>query len=314
MKFAAAINSILDAVGQTPVIPLRRLSPAGGALIYGKYEACNPTHSIKDRIARAMIEQAEGSGALRSGMRVIAATSGNTGVALALVCAVKRYPLTLYMPENASLEKRKMFEGFGAQLELTPRAEGVGGAARRAKLYVERHGDSHLVDQFTNPANPEAHRHTTAPEVIADFLQGVDAFVVGVGTGGSLTGIGEELQDRFIRCKMIAVEPINSAVLSGGKPGDHKIQQLGLGFIPAVLNRNLIDRIIKVRDQDAYEMTKQLARAEGMLLGLSSGANVWASIQVAKELGGGKRVLTMLADAGQRYFSLEKFFESEVVA
>ncbi len=304
-----SIESILEAIGNTPVIHLKNIGGAGAA-VYGKYEAGNPSFSIKDRIAGAMIKKAEEEGKIKSNTVIVDATAGNTGVALAMVCAVKKLKLVLFMPEDASLERRKMFEGFGATLHLTPKEEGVAGAVKRAEEYMEKNSNTYSPRQFENPENPEAHRQTTAEEILVDFPQGVDALVAGVGTGGTITGVGEVLKKKFPRLKIVAVEPKNSAVISGKKPGAHRIQQLGLGFVPKNLNRKIIDEVLTVSDTDAYEMTRQLARNAGLLLGISSGANVHAAIQVAKNLGPEKKVLTFLCDAGQRYFSLEKFFKN----
>lgn len=303
------MESILETIGNTPVLPLKNVVVDGGAAIFGKYEAGNPSFSVKDRIALAIIEKAQGEGKIKKDTLIVDATAGNTGIALALVCAVKKLKLKLFMPENASLERRKMFEGFGADLVTTPSEEGVPGAVKRADEFMKGHPNTYAPRQFENPANPEAHRGTTAQEILADFPDGVDALVAGVGTGGTITGVGEVLKKKFPSLKVIAVEPDGSPVLSGGKPGPHKIQQLGLGFVPKNLNRLLIDRVIRVADSEAYFMTQRLARKEGILVGISSGANVFAAAKVAKELGKGKKVLTFLCDAGQRYFSVEKFFK-----
>lgn len=303
------MESILEAVGNTPVLPLKNVAPEGCAAIYGKYEAGNPSFSVKDRIALAMIEKALLEGKLKPGMLVVDATAGNTGIALAMVCAVKRYKLIIFMPEDASLERRKMFEGFGAQMRMTPKEEGIPGAVKRAEEYMKENPDSFAPRQFENPAVNEAHRRTTAVEILNDFPDGVSALVAGVGTGGTITGVGEMLKKRFPKTKIIAVEPAASPVISGGKSGRHKIQQLGHGFVPKNFNRSIVDRIVTVTDSDAYLTTRRLSRHEGLLVGISSGANVHAAIQVAQELGPGKKVLTFLCDAGQRYFSLEQFFK-----
>lgn len=302
------MNSILETIGNTPVIPLKKIPPPGSAAIFGKYEAGNPSFSVKDRIAVAIIEKGEKEGKINSETVVVDATAGNTGISLAMVCAVKRLKLVLFMPENASLERRKMFDGFGAALHLTPKEEGVPGAIRRSEEYMKKHPNSFAPRQFENPENPEAHRQTTAREILDDFPAGIDALVAGVGTGGTITGVGEVLKKKFPKLKVVAVEPKTSAVLSGGKPGMHKIQQLGHGFVPKNLNRSLIDEIVTVADEEAYDMTQKLAREEGILVGLSSGANVHAAIKVGQKMGPKAQVLTFFCDAGQRYFSLEKFF------
>ncbi|MBI2339189.1 MAG: cysteine synthase A [Deltaproteobacteria bacterium] len=302
------MDSILQAIGNTPVIPLKHVA-GEGAEIFGKYEAGNPSFSVKDRIALAMIEKAEKEGRLKPGGLVVDATAGNTGIALAMVCAVKKYRLIIFMPEDASLERRKMFEGFGAELRTTPKDEGIPGAVKKSEEFMRGNPNSFAPRQFENPEVPEAHRRTTAQEILADFPQGVDALVAGVGTGGTITGVGEVLKKKFPKMKIVAVEPAESAVISGGKPGRHKIQQLGHGFVPKNLNRSIVDYVIAVTDNDAYSMTRRLSRQEGLLVGISSGANVHAAVEVASSLGPGKKVLTFLCDAGQRYFSIEQFFK-----
>ncbi|MDO8520066.1 MAG: cysteine synthase A [Deltaproteobacteria bacterium] len=304
------MESILETIGNTPVLPLKNVVVDGGAAIFGKYEAGNPSFSVKDRIALAILEKAEKEGKIKKNTLIVDATAGNTGIALALVCAVKKLKLKLFMPESSSLERRKMFEGFGADLVTTPKEEGVMGAVKRADEFMKGHPDTFAPRQFENPEVVEAHRRTTAQEILKDFPDGVDAVVAGVGTGGTITGVGETLKEKFPALKVIAVEPEGSPVLSGGKPGPHKIQQLGHGFIPKNLNRSLLDRVIKVADSEAYFMTQRLARNEGILVGISSGANVFAAAMVAKELGKGKKVLTFLCDAGQRYFSMERIFKN----
>lgn len=303
------MDSILEAIGNTPVIPLRRIVPVDSATVYGKYESGNPSFSIKDRIALAIIKKAKKEGMINDETVIVDATSGNTGISLAMVCAVFKLKLLLFMPEDASLERRKMFEGFGARLELTPKSEGIEGSISKAEQYMKKHTNTYAPRQFENPENPAEHRRSTAREVLDDFPEGVDALVVGVGTGGTLTGVGSVLKKKFPETQVIAVEPSASAVLSGGRPGSHKIQQLGLGFIPKNLDRSIVDRVIQVSEGDAYETTRKLARVEGILVGISSGAHVHAASRVAHELGRGKKILTFLCDAGQRYFSLDKFFQ-----
>lgn len=308
-----AIQSILEAIGHTPVIRLKQFESEGGAALYAKYEAGNPSLSIKDRIALAMIQQAKDQGKIKPDTWIVDATAGNTGIALAMVCAVKKLRLILFMPEDASLERRKMFEGFGARLELTPKEEGLKGAVRRADDFMEKHPNSYSPRQFENVENPKAHKKTTAHEILEDFPEGIDALVVGVGTGGTLTGVGEVLKSKFSALKIVAVEPTASAVLSGKKPGSHRIQQLGVGFVPKILNHSLIDQVETVTDDEAFAMTRHLSRKAGILVGISSGANVHASVKVAQKIGPGKKVLTFLCDAGQRYFSLEKFFKGDLI-
>jgi cysteine synthase A len=286
-----------------------RVAEPGMATIFGKYEASNPSFSLKDRIAMALIEELEKSGRLTRDSIIVCATSGNTGVSLALVCAVKHYALHLFMPSDASLEKRRMFDGFGATLHLTPADESVKGAQAAAKTYIKSQPKAVLIDQFADPAVPRVHAQTTAQEILADFPNGVDAFVMGVGTAGTIMGVASVLKKVFPKTLIIAVEPSVSAVLSGGQPGISKIQQLGLGFVPGNYQSELVDRVVKVTDAEAYLATRRLARREGLLLGISSGANVAAALTIASELGEGKTVLTVLCDAGQRYFSLKNFFE-----
>lgn len=305
----AAVNDVLATIGETPVVRLRAIVPEGSAAVYGKLEASNPTSSLKDRVALAMIDAKIQLGEVRTGSRIVCATSGNTGVALALVCAVRGYELHLFMPADASLEKRRMFEGFGARLNLTPALASVQGAKDAALEFVKKNVGAVLIDQFDNADLVRAHEQNTAREILADFPFGVDAFVMGVGTAGTITGVATVLKKKFPHVKIVAVEPAASAVLSGGKPGISKIQQLGLGFVPGNFRRDLVDQIITVSDSEAYLMTRRLSRREGLLLGISSGANVCAALQVARELGSGKTVLTVFCDSGQRYFSLKKFFE-----
>jgi cysteine synthase len=298
------LNSILEAIGNTPVLRLKNIAP--NVELYGKYEAGNPSFSIKDRIALSLIEQGERDGKIKADTVIVNATAGNTGVALAMVCAVKKLKLVLFMPKDASLERRKMFEGFGAELKLTPSEEGIAGTLQRVEEFIKKNPKAYLINQFENPETVSAHRRTTAKEILADFPAGVDALVLGVGTGGSITAVGEELRKVNPSVKVIAVEPTGSAVLSGGKPGKHHIQQIGYGFVPKNLNRSLIDEVVTVSDSEAHAMTKQLSLKEGLLVGISTGANVHAALQVGEKLGQGKKVLTFLCDAGQRYFSLEK--------
>ena len=305
------VDSILETIGKTPVIALTRMTPKGSAELFGKYEAGNPSFSVKDRIALAMIEKGMAEGKITKKTVIVDATAGNTGVALAMVCAVKKLKLLIFMPEDASLERRKMLDGFGADLTVTPKEEGVGGAVARAQAYVREHKESFYLSQFDNPENPEAHRRTTAQEILDDFPDGIDALIAGVGTGGTITGAGEVVKKKWPQVKVVAVEPKTSAVLSGRPKGRHKIQQLGHGFIPSILNRNLIDRVMTVSDEEAYETARRISREEGILVGISSGANVCAALQLAREMGEGKKVLTFLCDAGQRYFSIERFFKSD---
>ncbi len=296
-------DSVLDLIGRTPLVRLRRIPGADDAEILGKLEVFNPGGSVKDRIALAMVEAAERDGLLQPGAALVEPTSGNTGIGLALVCATKGYRLILTMPEDMSVERRRLLERYGAELVLTPAIEGMTGAVFAAEELVEREGYV-MLQQFDNPANPDVHRRTTAQEILEATGGRIDAFVAGVGTGGTITGVGEVLREQGLDVRIVAIEPERAPVLRGGRAGIHGIQGIGASFVPGVLNRGVYDEVIGVRDEDAYAMTRRLAREEGMLLGVSSGANVWAALKVAKELGPGKRVVTMLCDTGERYLSV----------
>jgi cysteine synthase A len=280
------------------------VTPEGSAEVLGKMESLNPAGSIKDRIALSMIEDAEERGLLKPGDTIVEPTSGNTGVGLAMVAAVKGYRLILTMPEDMSVERRKLFSRYGAKLVLTPAIEGMSGAVYAAQELVEKNPRYFMPQQFNNPANPEIHRRTTAREILRATGGRLDAFVAGVGTGGTITGVGEVLKELDPRILVVAVEPARSPVLAGGKAGLHAIQGIGASFVPGVLNREVIDEIIAVRDEDALEMTRRLTSKEGLLVGISAGANVHASVAVARRLGAGKRVVTILPDTGERYLSV----------
>jgi cysteine synthase A len=297
-------ENALDLVGNTPLVRLDRIRPAGYAEVLGKLESLNPAGSVKDRIALAMIEEAERQGLIKPGDTVVEPTSGNTGIGLAMVCAVKGYKLVLTMPDDMSIERRKLLQRYGAQLLLTPAIEGMTGAVFAAEELVRKNKGYYMPQQFQNPANPEVHRRTTAQEILRDTDGRLDAFVAGVGTGGTITGVGEVLKRHSPDILVVAVEPARSRVLGGGKAGLHGIQGIGASFVPGVLNREVYDDLIAVKDEDAFETAKRLTRTEGLLVGISAGANVWASLQVAKRLGEGKRVVTVLPDTGERYLSV----------
>ena len=296
-------DSVLDLVGNTPLVRLHRVVPEGSAEVLVKLDSLNPGGSIKDRIALSMIEDAEARGELKPGDTIVEPTSGNTGIGLAMVAAVKGYRLILTMPEDMSVERRKLLSRFGAELVLTPAIEGMSGAVFAAQELAEKHG-YFMPQQFNNPANPEVHRRTTAREIMKATDGRLDAFVAGVGTGGTITGVGEVLKERYPQLLVVAVEPARSPVLAGGKAGLSGIQGIGASFVPSVLNRDIYDELIAVSDEDAYAMTARLTKEEGLLVGVSSGANVVGALQVAKQLGQGKRVVTVMPDTGERYLSV----------
>jgi cysteine synthase A len=301
-------TNIADLVGRTPVLQLARIVPDGDVALFAKLEAHNPGGSVKDRIGVAMIDAAEREGLIEPGRTtIVEATSGNTGIALAFVCAAKGYDLVLTLPQGMSREREGLLRLYGARVQITESMGGMTEAVQAARD-MATHDDVFLPDQFSNPANPEIHRRTTGPE-LWDVLDGrIDVFVAGVGTGGTITGVGEALKARNPRCRVIAVEPRSSAVLSGGRPGPHKIQGIGAGFVPAVLNRELLDEVIAVEDEDAIETARLLARREGVLAGMSCGAAVWAALQVAaRPESRGLRIATILPDSGERYVSTPFF-------
>jgi len=302
------VMDVTELIGRTPIVKLNKLSPKRGAAVYAKVEHFNPGGSVKDRICLSMIEDAEKKGLLKQGGTLVEPTSGNTGIGLAMISAVRGYKLILVMPESMSMERASLLSSYGAQLVLTPAWEGMKGAIREANSILEQNPSYYMPDQFSNPANPAIHRQTTGPEIWEAMQGKVDAFVAGVGTGGTITGVGEVLKGHHPKTSIVAVEPATSPVLSGGEPGPHKIQGIGAGFVPKVLNRGIIDKIITVSDEDAYRTAKLLAKKEGLLVGISSGANAYAAIQVAEELGPEARVVTILPDTGERYISIEKYF------
>ena len=299
-------NSIMDLIGQTPLVRLQRMVKSGMANIYVKVESFNPGGSVKDRIAWGMIQDAEQRGALRPGGTIIEPTSGNTGIGLAMIAAARGYRLIVVMPDTLSVERRMLMAAYGAEFVLTPGAEGMNGAIAEAKRLLNENPDYFMPQQFENPANPEAHRRTTALELL-DQLKDIDAFVAGIGTGGTITGVGEILKARLPEIRIIGVEPAASPVISGGKPGPHKIQGIGAGFVPQVLNKSILDELIQVSNDDALETTRRLAREEGLLVGISSGAAVSAAMKVAMTLGEGKNVVVVAPDTGERYLSTDVF-------
>lgn len=310
--FETTSPSILAAIGNTPLMRLDRVVPPDSAEIYAKLESFNPGGSVKDRICLHIIEAAEASGELQAGGTVIEPTSGNTGIGLAIVCAVKKYRLILVMPDNYSVERRYLMQELGAEIELTPAVEEMQGAIARAQALAATIPGSFQPKQFSNPNNPEAHRKTTAPEILRDLpADQIDALVVGVGTGGTLTGVASVLKALNPACQIVAVEPARAPVLSGGAPAVHRIQGIGAGFIPETLDRSLVDRIETVEDDAAYRAAKELAAGQGLLMGISSGAAFCAARKVAAELGAGKKVVTVFPDKGERYFSIEQFFKTQ---
>jgi cysteine synthase len=299
---AKIANSIVELIGQTPVVKLNHIVDENSADVYLKLEYMNPGSSVKDRIALAMVEAAEKNGQLKPGDTIIEPTSGNTGIGLAWVAAAKGYKAILVMPETMSLERRNLLRAYGAQLVLTPGPEGMKGAIGKAEELANKHG-YFMPQQFENGANPEIHRQTTGKELVEQFGDQLDAFVAGIGTGGTITGAGEVLKETFKDIKIYAVEPSDSPILSGGKPGPHKIQGIGAGFVPGVLNTEIYDGIITVSNEQSFEAARRVGSEEGILAGISAGAAVYAALKVAKELGKGKKVVAIIPDNGERYLS-----------
>jgi cysteine synthase A len=301
------VEWITDLIGYSPAVRIQRMTNKEDATIWAKLESFNPGGSVKDRICLSMIEAAERDGALQPGGTIIEPTSGNTGIGLAFVAAVKGYKTIFVMPETMSQERRKILYAYGAQLVLTPGAEGMSGAIRKAEELAAKRPDYFMPQQFKNPANPEIHRQTTAREILSQVGTEIDAFVAGVGTGGTVTGVGEILKAKIPHVKVVAVEPSASPVLSGGKAGPHKIQGIGAGFVPDVLNMDVVDEVVQVTDADAMATARRLARCEGILSGISCGAAMFAALKVAADLGREKSVVAVLPDTGERYLSTDLF-------
>lgn len=299
---ARLVNSIADLVGETPIVKLNRLTDGIQAEVFVKLEYMNPGSSVKDRIALSMIEAAEKDGKLKAGDTIVEPTSGNTGIGLAMIAAVKGYSAVLVMPDTMSLERRNLLRAYGADLVLTPGAEGMNGAVRKAEELASENG-YFMPQQFKNEANPEIHRLTTGKEIAEQMGDQLDAFVSGIGTGGTITGAGQVLKEKYPNIKLYAVEPKDSPILAGGKPGPHKLQGLGANFVPETLDREIYDQLLHVTTEEAFEASRKAAREEGILGGISAGAAIHAALQVAKELGTGKKVLAILPDNGERYLS-----------
>ncbi len=301
-------NEITETIGATPLVRLNRIAEGVRATVLAKLELKNPLGSVKDRIGLAMIASAERQGLINKETLIVEPTSGNTGIALAFVCATRKYRLVLTMPETMSLERRKLLRHLGAEIILTPGGEGMKGAISRARELVAKTPNSYMPDQFSNPANPEIHRRTTAEEIWRDTEGGVDMFVAGVGTGGTITGVSEAIKERKPSFKSFAVEPAGSPVLSGGNPGPHKIQGIGAGFVPRVLNTKIIDEVVTVMNEHAFETARKVAKTEGILCGISSGAAVWVALEIAKRPESeGKQIVVILPSTGERYLSTELF-------
>lgn len=295
-------NDITDLIGKTPIVKLNRMTDEDSADVYLKLEFMNPASSVKDRIALAMIEAAEKEGKLKEGDTIVEPTSGNTGIGLAMVGAAKGYQTVLVMPDTMSQERRNLLKAYGAKLVLTPGADGMKGAIEKAEELVKEH-DYFMPQQFSNQANPEVHAETTGNEIVEQMKDGVDAFISGIGTGGTITGAGRVLKEHFSDVKLYAVEPKDSAVLSGGSPSPHKIQGIGAGFVPDVLDTDIYEGVIQITNEEAFEKAREVATSNGILTGISAGAAIAAAIKVAEKLGKGKKVLAIVPDNGERYLS-----------
>ncbi|MFB9273957.1 cysteine synthase A [Cohnella cellulosilytica] len=308
---AKIVQNVTQLIGDTPLVRLNRVVPEGSAEIYVKLEYQNPGSSVKDRIAISMVEEAEKQGIIKPGVStIVEPTSGNTGIGLAMVAAAKGYRAILVMPETMSLERRNLLRAYGAELVLTPGSEGMNGAVKKAEEVVKENPDYFMPQQFKNQANVKIHRETTGPEIveaIKSYDGKIDAFVAGIGTGGTISGAGEVLKENFPNIKIYAVEPAASPLLSGGGPGPHKIQGIGANFIPEILNREVYDGVITIENEEAFETARTVAKKEGLLVGISSGAAIYAALKVAKELGEGKRVVAIVPSNGERYLSTPLF-------
>lgn len=311
---AKVVNNVTELIGGTPLVRLNRLVPEDSAEIYLKLEYQNPGSSVKDRIAISIVDEAEKQGLLKPGGTIVEATSGNTGIGLAMVAAAKGYKCVIVMPETMSLERRNLLRAYGAELVLTPGSEGMNGAVKKAESIVKENPEYFMAEQFKNKANVKIHRETTGPEIVEaiESIGGsLDAFIAGIGTGGTITGAGEVLKERYPDMKIYAVEPAASPILAGGQPGPHKIQGIGANFIPEILNRDIYDEIIHIENEEAFETARRVAKEEGVLSGISSGAVVHAALKVAKELGKGKRIVVIIPSNGERYLSTPLYnFES----
>jgi cysteine synthase A len=311
MPFSKRVaRNVAELIGRTPMVRLNRIVERRSARVVAKLEMYNPGGSVKDRICLSMIEDAEERGLLSEGSTIIEPTSGNTGIGLAIIAAVKGYQCLIVMPETMSLERIYILRSLGAEVVLTPGADGMEGAIKKAERLLNKIPHGYMPQQFKNPANPAVHRRATAVEILEATRGKVDAFVAGVGTGGTITGVGEVLKERDAGIRVVAVEPAASAVLSGKQAGPHKIQGIGAGFVPKILNRSVIDEIIQVSEDDAFKTSRRLACEEGLFVGISSGAAVWGALRVAADLGRGKTVVVLLPDTGERYFSMQQYFES----